>query len=109
MDGYTFDSLEERSRYGALKLMLRAGLISDLKVHPSYELKINGVKIGSFKPDFRYLNESGAVVIEDVKSRATMTQVSSLRIRLFTAIYKIHVTIIGKSVPKVRRFKASAA
>lgn len=109
VDGFIFDSKSEAARYTELKFYLRAGLISDLQIHPTYPLIVNGAKIGSFKPDFRYLNENGTLTIEDIKSKATMTQVSSLRIRVFEAIYGLRVTIIGKSVPKVRRFKSKVA
>lgn len=109
IDGHMMDSAAELSRYAELKLLEFANEITDLKVHPKYELIVDGEKIGIFTPDFRYIDKTGAVVVEDVKSIATMTEASSLRIRLFQALYKIPVTLVGKNVPKVRRFKTKAA
>jgi hypothetical protein len=107
LDGHSFDSMAERGRYCDLVLMQKAGEISDLRVHPKYELTIGGVKIGTFTPDFRYQNATGTLVIEDVKG--TMTQAASLRIRVFEACYGLTVTIIGKNASKVRKFKTKVA
>jgi len=104
-DGIKFDSHAERARYFDLKLLLRAGEISDLQIHPSYELTIKCVKIGSYKPDFRFLDKTGSLVIEDVKG--VVSQAASLRIRVFEACYGLTVTIIGKNASKVRKFKAT--
>src|SRR5690242_19299807 len=95
VDRLTFDSAGEARRYCELKLLQSAGVVRDLKVHPKFDLTIMGTKIGSFKPDFQYVNQSGAVVIEDYKGK--MTEAASLRIRVFQAIYRIPVTIIGKN------------
>lgn len=109
LDGFTFDSGAERDRYCELKLLLRAGEIQSLEVHPKFDLTVNGTKIGIYKPDFRYLTKTGTPVIEDVKSVATMTAVSSLKIRVFEAVCGCSVSIIGKNVPKVRKFRKIAA
>jgi len=107
IDGITFDSKSEARRYQELLILKSAGIVRDLKVHPKFDLTIMGTKIGSFKPDFQYVSQSGAVVIEDVKG--TITEAASLRIRVFQAIYRIPVTIIGKNAAKVRSFKVRIA
>lgn len=106
-DGITFDSQAEYRRYCELKLLKSAGVVRDLKVHPKFDLTIMGTKVGSFKPDFQYVNQSGAVVVEDVKG--IISEAASLRIRVFQAIYRIPVTIIGKKAAKVRSFKRKKA
>ena len=57
---------------------MRAREISDLEVHPKFDLMVNGVKIGRYTADFRYKKGSD-VIVEDVKSRATKTRDYVLR------------------------------
>ena len=44
-DGITFDSKREYLRYVDLKLLLKAGEITDLEVHPKYPITIGGIDI----------------------------------------------------------------
>ncbi len=68
VDGYTFDSIAEYKRYCTLKLLQKAGEISDLEVHPFYIIFIKNRKIGKVILDFRYFdNKTQSVIIEDVK------------------------------------------
>ena len=86
-DGYRFDSKREYLRYLDLKLLVRAGEITDLKVHPKYPITIGGVKIMvssnqhnkwdrhlTYEADFQYWtwNKDGdqVSVIEDVKMQS---------------------------------------
>ena len=48
------------------------GAIQDLKCHPKYDLHVEGVKIGTYSPDFSY-TEKNSLVVEDVKGKATLT------------------------------------
>ena len=52
--------------------------ISNLELHPRYDLMVNGVKIGRYTADFRY-NKGNEVVVEDVKSKPTKTRDYMLR------------------------------
>ena len=61
-----------------LEILLRAREISDLEVHPKFDLMVNGVKIGRYTADFRYKKGSD-IIVEDVKSRATKTRDYVLR------------------------------
>ena len=70
VDGHTFDSIKESQRYVQLKLMLRAGKITDLELQPRYDIDVNGKRICFYKADFRYV-ENGKTVVEDVKSTMT--------------------------------------
>ena len=78
IDGITFDSKKEAKRYSDLKLLEKAGKISDLEIQVPFELYAvycaNDIKIGKYILDFVYWNiEAGATldkafkVYEDVK------------------------------------------
>ena len=69
-DGFSFDSKKERDRYLELQLLLAASHISDLEVHPRFDLMVNGQKIGRYTADFRY-TQNGQTIVEDVKSPPT--------------------------------------
>lgn len=66
----TFDSLKEFRRWGELKLLQRAGHITDLQRQVKYIFIHNGIGLGFYKADFVY-NENGKQVVEDVKSEMT--------------------------------------
>jgi hypothetical protein len=85
-DGHRFDSKREYLRYLDLKLLLRAGEIKHLEVHPEFPITIGGVPIMvssnqhqkwdrhlTYEADFKYAEKQGAwwpVVIEDVKMQS---------------------------------------
>jgi hypothetical protein len=81
-DGHKFDSKKEAKRYFELKLLQSAGKLHNLELQPKIPLMCNGVKIGTYIGDFRYLNEKGETIIEDVKSPATKTPVYNLKKRM---------------------------
>lgn len=75
IDGITFDSLLESRRYSFLKLMQKAGAISELKLQIPYTIidKFTdrfGEKYRETKyiADFVYLNKYGNWIVEDSKS-----------------------------------------
>lgn len=89
--GITFDSKKEARRYDELRLLEKVGEIKEIETHPKFDLVINGKKIGRYTADFKYLehtrdNEFNEI-IEDVKSKPTMTEAFSLRRRVFEACY----------------------
>ncbi len=86
IDGITFHSRKEANRYCELKQWQKTGGISGLVLQPSWDLVVNGKKIGRFTLDFRY-EHAGSVVVEDVKSPASKTTAYKLRKKLFEAIY----------------------
>jgi hypothetical protein len=90
VDGIIFASQKESVRYRALKVLQKAGAISDLELQPKYVFELNGVRIASYKPDFRY-QENGRLVVEDVKSSGTKTQAYRLRKRMMLAFHGINV------------------
>ena len=72
LDGIVFASKREMKRYKTLKALLDAGAIRDLELQPTFDLLVNGVKIGRYSADFRYtVVESGEQRTEDVKGMRT--------------------------------------
>lgn len=95
VDGIVFDSAAEARRYRELRLMQQAGCITALEVHPQYVLEVNRVVIGRYRPDFRYREQDGTLMVEDVKSRPTKTEAYRLRKKLMKALFDIEVHEIG--------------
>lgn len=92
VDGINFDSILEATRYSELKYLLRAGIIRDLKLQPSFELipafEKNGVKYRRtvYKADFAYFDiEKGKTIIEDTKGFKTKEYI--LKKKLFEYNY----------------------
>lgn len=89
VDGIKFDSKRESRRYLELKAMEKAGLINDLELQKRFELipgyELNGKKIRAitYVADFYYFDqEKSEWVIEDVKSKATTTDVYKIKKKL---------------------------
>lgn len=89
VDGYTFDSAAEHRRYCDLKLLAEAGEISELIVHPQYDLIVNGCKIGRYVADFEYLAPTGRWIVEDTKG--VKTPIYQLKKKMIKAIYNIDI------------------
>lgn len=72
VDDYIFDSIQESRRYKELKLLLKAGKISDLELQKKYLLipKQKDERSVSYIADFCY-RENDKEVVEDVKSKIT--------------------------------------
>ena len=93
LDGHTFDSIRESKRYMDLKLLERAGEISELEVHPRIPITIGGIEIryGSgrhmtYVADFRYW-ENGVQIVEDLKmSSGFLTEVYKIKRALVLAM-----------------------
>ncbi len=88
IDNVVFDSMAEAKRYKALKLLERAGVITQLILQPKYDLIVNGVKVGFYKADFKYY-QAGALVVEDVKGMKT--PIYNLKKKMVKAIYGIEI------------------
>lgn len=90
LDGYTFDSKKEAARYAELLLLVKAGHILELQVHPSFPLTVNGVNIGKYIADFAYHDwYKKKDVVEDVKG--VKTPVYRLKNKLVKALYGIDI------------------
>ena len=91
VDGITYDSRKEAQRAQELRLMLRAGIISDLREQVPYELipaqKNEYGKVVEraviYKADFVYDDENGKTVVEDVKGVRTKEFVIKRKLMLY--------------------------
>jgi len=66
-DGILFRSDLEVNHYLGLKALQQVGRISKLQYEPKFVFIVNGVTVGSYKPDFTYLDAQGKVHVDDVK------------------------------------------
>lgn len=88
-DGITFDSIRECQRYFELKLMQRAGVISDLRLQVPYELipaqRIDGKVVEravNYIADFVY-TENGETIVEDAKGCRTKEYILKRKLMLW--------------------------
>jgi hypothetical protein len=90
MDGYTFDSLSEAKRYSELRIEAMAVIITALEVHKPFSLNVNGVHICDYESDFTYRRD-GRLIVEDVKSKPTVTRLYRVKKKLMRAIHGIEI------------------
>ena len=91
VDGITYDSHKEARRAQELRLMLRAGIISNLREQVPYELipaqKNEYGKVIEraviYKADFVYDDEKGKTVVEDTKGVRTKEYVIKRKLMLY--------------------------
>lgn len=85
VDGILFDSRKEAKRYYELKLLQRAGEISDLQLQVKYELipKQTNERACNYIADFVYQDKTGQVVVEDVKGKRTKEYVIKRKLMLY--------------------------
>ena len=94
VDNIRFASIKEANRYNELKLMLKEGEIKDLECHPKISLIVNNIKCGLYIADFRYYdNAFKKVIVEDVKSKATITPLYNLKKKIL-ATYDPPIEIV---------------
>lgn len=94
-----FDSQKEARRYDTLAAMERAGEIKDLRLQVDFTLQEaytdkNGHRVRAirYKADFTYRHPvTGALAVEDVKSRATRTKEYLIKRKLLKE--KLGITI----------------
>lgn len=90
VDNIKFDSNLEATRYKELKLLLRAGEISNLELQPRFLLQDSFKKNGrtfrkiEYVADFQYI-ENGKTIVEDVKG--LQTDVFKLKHKIFEKVY----------------------
>ena len=107
VDGLSFDSQAEATRYSELQLLVRAGEITDLRVHPSWILqprflKPNGqiVRPITYEADFAYI-ENSHLVVEDVKPawqdrKDGAWQVFRIKAKLLLYVHGIDVRVVER-------------
>lgn len=95
VDGISFPSKAEARRYGELKALAQAGEITELALHPAWEIAPRVVLDGKtcrarkYIADFAYVTRSGERVVEDVKGMRT--DVYTLKRHLMKALHGIEV------------------
>lgn len=97
VDGIKFDSKLEADRYQQLKLLQKAGKINNLEYHKKF-LIIPKSRYGEdiyYEADFFYFEE-GYPVVEDTKSKATITALYKLKKRLLAENYGLVIKEIYK-------------
>ena len=85
IDGVPFDSKREAARWRELRLLERAGEISDLRRQVRYELvpKLPGERPVDYIADFVYRDSGGNEVVEDVKGVRTPAYVIKRKLMLW--------------------------
>ncbi len=90
IDGHRFASQAEGRRYQQLCALEDHGVITDLELQPVYPLEINGVKVGKYVGDFRYVElATGETIVEDVKGYRTALY--KLKRRLVRALHGVDI------------------
>lgn len=90
VDEKEFDSKREGNRYKELRLLERAGEISNLELQPRFLLQDSFKKNGrtfrkiEYVADFKYI-ENGKTIVEDIKGM--QTDVFKLKHKIFEKVY----------------------
>lgn len=106
VDGLRFDSMREAGRYQELKLLVAAGEICELEIHPGFPLMVPELvgetpptvlhTIGHYHADFKYRNvRTGNVIVEDVKAKPTRTEAYKLRKKFVEAQHQLTIVEVA--------------
>ena len=88
----TYASKREAKRAGELRLMVKAGLITELKEQPRFpfhDVVYDSGRICTYVADFEYKDQDGERIIEDAKGM--LTPVYKIKKALMWVYYKIEV------------------
>lgn len=107
VDGVKFASIKEARRYQELRLRERAREIRDLKLQPEFPLFTIRLsdhtpvpiltetgRIYKYQGDFAYTTKDGKYHVEDVKSKATLLEMSKLKMAILEASTGLKVEIV---------------
>ena len=95
LDGVTFDSKGEAARWAILKTMARGGQITHLQRQVPYELHtLRGDAVGKIVVDFSYMTPGVGIVLEDFKSKATMTALFRWKRKHLESEYMIPLRVV---------------
>ncbi len=100
IDSIKFDSKKEAKRYEELLLLEQSHQIKNLELQKEYVLQdafinVEGKKRRAIKyvADFVYFDlKANKIIVEDVKSKATRTQVYMIKKKLFESRYHTVIT-----------------
>lgn len=114
-DGITHDSQKEAQRWCELKLLQRAGEISELQRQVEFELIPNQYEVVErysktgkrlsdqtklierrccYIADFVYKDNTGKIVVEDTKSKITQTEKFIIKKKLMLWVHGIKIKIV---------------
>ncbi len=99
VEGIKFASKAEARRYVELRILRDTGIIKKLRIQPRYELLVDGIKIGTYVPDFDYY-EDEKLKVEDVKG--FRTDLFIWKRKHFEAQYKV----VLNEITSQKRFKS---
>lgn len=90
VDGIEFDSRHEADRWVELKILQRAGVISQLKRQVRFDLvpPLSGERGVSYYADFTYI-QNGKLVVEDAKGYKTPEYIIKRKLMLWLHHIKI--------------------
>ena len=90
VDGITFDSKKEATRFAELQLLQRAGAIFDLQRQVPFTLIPKQVRDGKtierpcvYKADFVYKDKTGTEIVEDTKGMKTKEYIIKRKLMLW--------------------------
>lgn len=100
---FHLDSRAEFMRFRELELMENGKYITELQVHPRFDLTLMD-KFGKpfhaayYEADFSYLDQGGQLVVEDVKPKnpKAQSEVFKLKKKWVEKTHKIEIIIIGR-------------
>ena len=92
-NGLTFDSTKELRRYQDLLAQQAAAQITELERQRPFAVEINGKHIGWYFSDFCFKRD-GKLIVEDVKSKATKTDLYRWKKKCVEALYDVVITEI---------------
>lgn len=93
VDGITFDSKAEATRYQALRLLQRAGEIDGLAIQPRFPFCLNSKKLFDYVADFSY-QQGEQFIVEDVKGMDT--RLSRLKRKIIMADRGIEIRLVDQ-------------
>lgn len=89
VDGFTFDSIKEKTVYLGLRQDLLTGKISKLELQVPFKIIIGGKLICTYRSDFKATYPDGRVVIFDAKG--FLTPMYRLKKKLMKAVHGIDI------------------
>lgn len=102
--GLKFDSIGERDRYIFLLDCQSRGNIRNLCCQVRFKLDVDGEHICDYIADFVYdkkLKYSFTYIVEDFKSKATITDVFRIKSKLMKAIHGIDVKVVKNTTEEL--------
>jgi Protein of unknown function (DUF1064) len=101
IDGISFASKKEAQRYADLKLLEKAGKISQLYCQYDFPLHVCGTLVCTLRADFTYF-ENGSPVVEDVKAKSKNGKTpDTCAYRLFRLKAKLFKAIYGREIVEI--------